>query len=81
MPLRRAIGELELPQLTRGVPALAEQVLRTLCWHLDTIVERQPRLARDEAVAARVGEDCLRGAVRRSVVEPDDEAGHLSVPH
>ena len=51
-PMRQAVGELALPALARGVPALAEQVLRTLCWHLDTIVERQPRLARDEAVAA-----------------------------
>ena len=30
-----AVGELALPALARGVPALAEQVLRTLCWHLD----------------------------------------------
>ena len=51
-PMRQAVGELALPALARGVPALAEQVLRTLCWHLDTIVERQPRLARSEAIAA-----------------------------
>jgi len=52
MPLRVAIGELELPQLSRGVPALAEQVLRTLLWHLDRIVDLQPRLTRAQAIAA-----------------------------
>ena len=51
MPLRLAIGELELPQLTRGVPALAEQVLRTMLWHLDRIVDLQPRLTRAQAIA------------------------------
>ena len=51
-PMRQAVGELELPALARGVPALAEQVLRTLCWHLDRIVDRQPRLARSEAITA-----------------------------
>jgi len=50
-PMRRAIGELELPTLTRGVPALAEQVLRTMLWHLDRIVDAQPRLTRDQAIA------------------------------
>jgi hypothetical protein len=29
-----------------GVPALAEQVLRTLLWHLDRIVDLQPRCSR-----------------------------------
>ena len=49
--MRRAVGELELPALTRGVPALAEQVLRTMLWHLDRIVDAQPRLSRDAAIA------------------------------
>jgi uncharacterized protein with von Willebrand factor type A (vWA) domain len=51
-PMRTAVGELELSSLTRGVPALAEQVLRTMCWHLDRIVDRQPQLSRSEAIAA-----------------------------
>ena len=51
-PLRAAVGELELPELTRGVPALAEQVLRTMLWHLDRIVDLQPRLTRAQAIAA-----------------------------
>jgi uncharacterized protein with von Willebrand factor type A (vWA) domain len=50
-PLRAVVGELALPALTQGTPALAEQLLRTLLWHLDRIVDHQPRLARDEAVA------------------------------
>ena len=50
-PLRRAVGELGLPGLARGSPALAEQVMRTLLWHLDRIVDHQPRLTRAEAIA------------------------------
>jgi uncharacterized protein with von Willebrand factor type A (vWA) domain len=50
-PLRAAVGELALPSLARGVPSLAEQVLRTLLWHLDRIVDLQPRLTREQAVA------------------------------
>ena len=36
-PLRSTVAELGLPALARGTPALAEQVLRTLLWHLDRI--------------------------------------------
>ena len=36
----------------RGVPALAEQVLRTMLWHLDRIIDLQPRLTRAQAIAA-----------------------------
>ncbi|MDQ5898043.1 MAG: hypothetical protein QG612_2129 [Pseudomonadota bacterium] len=50
-PLRLAVAELGLPGLSRGVPALAEQVLRTLLWHLDRIVDHQPRLDRTAAIA------------------------------
>ena len=49
--LRRAVGELALPRLCRDTPALAEQVVRTLLWHLDRINDHQPRLSRDAAVA------------------------------
>jgi uncharacterized protein with von Willebrand factor type A (vWA) domain len=51
LPLRQVVGELGLPALTRGLPALAEQVLRTLLWHLDRIVDHQPRLNRAQAIA------------------------------
>ncbi len=50
-PLRAVVGELQLPALARGVPALAEQVLRTLLWHLDRLADKQPRLTRAQAVA------------------------------
>jgi uncharacterized protein with von Willebrand factor type A (vWA) domain len=49
-PLRAAVGELGLPSLCRATSALAEQVLRTLLWHLDRIVDHQPRLTREQAV-------------------------------
>ncbi|MBQ0943628.1 VWA domain-containing protein [Ideonella sp. 4Y16] len=48
--LRQAVGELKLPAMGRGVPSLAEQVLRAVLWHLDRIADHQPRLTRDEAI-------------------------------
>ena len=51
-PLRAVVGELGLPALARGVPAMAEQLLRTLLWHLDHIVDLQPRLTRPAAIEA-----------------------------
>ena len=51
-PLRSTVAELGLPALSRGTPALAEQVLRTLLWHLDRINSLQPRLSRADAIAA-----------------------------
>ncbi len=50
-PLRGMVGELGLPRLARGVPALAQQVLRTMLWHLDRINNLQPRLGRADAIA------------------------------
>jgi uncharacterized protein with von Willebrand factor type A (vWA) domain len=48
--LRRAVGALNLPAFTRATPALAEQVLRTMMWHLDRAVNLEPRLTRDAAI-------------------------------
>ncbi len=48
--LRQVVGELALPGQARGVAALAEQVLRTLLWHLDRLNDLQPRLSRAEAI-------------------------------
>lgn len=56
LPLRAAIGALDLPGLCRGVPALAQQVLRTLLWHLDRIVDHQPSLTRAAAIERAAGE-------------------------
>ena len=50
-PLRGVVGDLGLNALARGVPALAEQVVRTLLWTLDRIVDLQPRLTREAAIA------------------------------
>lgn len=55
-PLRQVIGELDLPALSRATPALAEQVLRTLLWHLDRIADHQPRLSRADAIAQVVAD-------------------------
>ena len=55
-PLRSAIGELGLPALCRACPAMAQQVMRTLLWHLDRIVDHQPRATRAEAIAQVVAE-------------------------
>jgi uncharacterized protein with von Willebrand factor type A (vWA) domain len=51
-PMREAVGELELPALCAGTLALAQQVLRTLLWHLDRIADMQPRLSHRSAIAA-----------------------------
>lgn len=53
-PLRAIVGQLGLPALARGVPTLAEQVVRTLLWHLDRLNELQPLLSRAAAIA-RIG--------------------------
>lgn len=55
-PLREAVGDLGLPGLARATPALAEQVLRTLLWHLDRIVDLQPSLSREAAIQAVAGD-------------------------
>jgi uncharacterized protein with von Willebrand factor type A (vWA) domain len=48
--LRQVVGDLGLPALCHGVPALAEQVLRTMLWHLDRLADLQPRRTRAEAI-------------------------------
>ncbi len=50
-PLRQVVGDLALPAMCRGVSTLAEQVVRTLLWHLDRLVDLQPRLERATAIA------------------------------
>ncbi|MFO1328958.1 MAG: VWA domain-containing protein [Rubrivivax sp.] len=53
--LRQVCGELGLAALCRGAPAMAEQLLRTLLWHLDRLIDLQPRRSRDDAVAEIAG--------------------------
>jgi uncharacterized protein with von Willebrand factor type A (vWA) domain len=74
-PLREAVGELGLPARARGVPALAEQVVRTLLWHLDRIVDHQPRLSRDAAIA-RVAEE-FRDAWQEETAGLDEDLALL----
>ena len=54
LPLRAAVGALGLPALTRTAPALAEQVLRTLLWHLDHLIDRPVGESRAAAIARMV---------------------------
>ena len=69
--LRQVAGELGLQGLTHGLQSLAEQVLRTVLWHLDRLVDLQPRLTREQALA-QVGEE-FRAAWRLETagVEPE----------
>jgi uncharacterized protein with von Willebrand factor type A (vWA) domain len=48
--LRAIVGALNLPAFARGTRAFAEQVLRTMLWHLDRIVDLEPRLTRGAAI-------------------------------
>lgn len=53
--LRSLVAELELCTLTRGSAAMAQQVLRTMLWHLDRLIDRpagEPREAAIERMAA-----------------------------
>ncbi len=50
-PLRQVAGQLSLPAACQGAQALTEQALRTLLWHLDRLVDLQPRLSRGQAIA------------------------------
>lgn len=58
LALRNEVAALELPTLARGSAAVAEQVLRTLCWHLDRLIDRPAAQSRSEAI------DAMRAAFR-----------------
>jgi uncharacterized protein with von Willebrand factor type A (vWA) domain len=51
-PLRQVIAELGLPSLCQDTPAMAQQVMRSLLWHLDRIIDRQPVMDRNAAIQA-----------------------------
>ena len=53
--LRQVCGELGLSSLCLGAAAMAEQLLRTLLWHLDRLIDLQPQLSREAAIAAAAG--------------------------
>ena len=50
-PMLDAISSLRLPSLSRGAPPLAQQIVRTLLWHLDRINDHRPALSRADAIA------------------------------
>ena len=52
--MRDAVGALDLPGLCKGTPALAQQVLRTMLWHLDRINGHLPALRRQDAITLEV---------------------------
>ena len=49
--LRAVAAELDLASLCPGAPALAQQLMRTLLWHLDRLIDLQPALTRARAIA------------------------------
>ena len=49
-PLRQVAVDLGLAALCHGAPAMAEQLLRTLLWHLDRLIDLQPALSRGQAI-------------------------------
>jgi uncharacterized protein with von Willebrand factor type A (vWA) domain len=74
-PMRDAAGELGLAELCKGTVALAEQVLRTMFWHLDHIAGHQPRLTRSQALQ-RAAED-FRAEWQPQTVGLDDDLALL----
>jgi uncharacterized protein with von Willebrand factor type A (vWA) domain len=52
-PLVRTLAELELPAFCEDKPELAEQVLRSLLWHLDHIVDYIDHGASEDAAIAQ----------------------------
>ena len=50
-PMLEAISALRLPSLSHGAPPLAQQIVRTLLWHLDRINDHRPALSRADAIA------------------------------
>lgn len=49
-PLHRLIGELELLSLTRGQAQLTGQLMQSLLWHLDSLIDRPATETRSQAI-------------------------------
>jgi VWA domain containing CoxE-like protein len=54
LALRQEVAALDLPRLSQKSAAGAEQVLRTMCWHLDSLIDRPADQPRAEAIRAMV---------------------------
>jgi uncharacterized protein with von Willebrand factor type A (vWA) domain len=69
--LRTLCADLGLPALCHQVPALAEQVLRSVLWHLDSLIDRPASETQAEAIDTMA--DSFRAAWRRETagVEPE----------
>jgi uncharacterized protein with von Willebrand factor type A (vWA) domain len=50
-PLRQLLGELDLLTLTQGNPSLTRQMMQSLLWHLDSLIERHAAESRTQAIA------------------------------
>jgi uncharacterized protein with von Willebrand factor type A (vWA) domain len=70
-PLRAAAAALNLPALAQGVPAVAEQVLRTLLWHLDQIADLQDPLTRAQAIRTAAASFQAEWQEQKSSLEPE----------
>jgi uncharacterized protein with von Willebrand factor type A (vWA) domain len=71
--LRRLCADLGLPALCRHVPALAEQVLRSVLWHLDSLIDRPA--GHSQAQAIGIMAESFHAAWQRETagVEPEPE--------
>lgn len=50
--LRQVMGELALPAMAQASPAAAHQVIRTMLWHLDRLIDRPDSTSRASAIEA-----------------------------
>ncbi|MGM9425400.1 VWA domain-containing protein [Hydrogenophaga sp. MI9] len=55
-PLRALLGELDLLTLTQGNPSLTRQMVQSLLWHLDSLIERPAQETRASAIDRMAGE-------------------------
>ncbi len=93
-PLRQAVAELGLCELAQGSAAMTRQVLRTMLWHSDRLIDRPDAEPREAAIARMVQEFRSEWALERQGWEEvlalfktlgnlpelqwDDLRGHLS---
>jgi uncharacterized protein with von Willebrand factor type A (vWA) domain len=56
IPLRHVYADLGLCELTQGSPAMTRQVLRTMLWHLDRLIDRSDLEPRQAAIGRMVQE-------------------------
>jgi uncharacterized protein with von Willebrand factor type A (vWA) domain len=70
-PLHQVVADLRLPAFARGLPSFGEQLLRTLLWHLDRLIDLQPRLSRADAIAQVADEFRSAWTLETQGLEPD----------